>query len=81
MAGMTKDDVTRCLERLSQKRTDRKQSESVWQEIRDYMLPNRPSFLSQTVAGAKTMEKIYDGTAIDAINVCKAGISGMLTNA
>jgi hypothetical protein len=27
------------------------------------------------------MEKIYDGTAIDAINVCKAGISGMLTNA
>ena len=81
MAGMTAKDIERCLERLSEKKTDRKQSESVWQEIRDYMLPNRPSFLGPITKGAKTMEKIYDGTAIDAINVCKAGISGMLTNA
>lgn len=81
MAGMTKKEVEQCLERFNQKKSDRSQSESVWEEIRDYMLPNRPSFLSDTTKGAKTMSKIFDGTAIDAINVCKAGISGMLTNA
>lgn len=81
MAGMTKKQVKNCIERLGTKKSERTQSESVWQEIRDYMLPNRPSFLSQQTPGAKTMEKIFDGTAIDAINVCKAGISGMLTNA
>ena len=81
MAGMTKKEVEQCLERLKQKKSNRSQSDSVWEEIRDYMLPNRPSFLGETTKGAKTMEKIYDGTAIDSINVCKAGISGMLTNA
>lgn len=81
MALMTKDDVKNCLERLGKKKSDRMNSESVWQEIRDYMLPNRPGFTSNTTPGSKTMQKIYDGTAIDAINVCKAGVNGMLTNA
>lgn len=81
MAVMTKDDVEKCISRFGDKKTGRSQSESVWQEIRDYMLPNRPSFTSKTIAGVKTMSKIFDGTAIDAINICKAGISGMLTNA
>jgi len=81
MAAMTKKQANNCISRLEEKKTDRSQSESVWQEIRDYMLPNRPAFLSKVVPGAKTMEKIFDGTVIDAINVCKAGISGMLTNA
>jgi hypothetical protein len=81
MAGMTKDEVEDCVKRLSEKKTERSNSESVWQEIRDYMLPNRPSFTGETTPGSRTMEKIKDGTVIDAINVCKAGISGMLTNA
>lgn len=81
MAGMNKREIEQCLERLQQKKSDRAQFESVWEEVRDYMLPNRPSFLSNAAKGAKTMSKIFDGTAIDAINVCKAGISGMLTNA
>ncbi len=78
---MTKKQVRNCISRLEEKKSDRATFESVWQEIRDYMLPNRPPFLSKLTPGAKTMEKIFDGTAIDAINVCKAGISGMLTNA
>jgi len=69
------------MKRFADKKRERSNSESVWQEIRDYMLPNRPSFISKETSGKKTMEKIFDGTAIDAINVCKAGISGMLTNA
>ena len=81
MAILNKKGVERCVERLGNKRTEREQFEIVWQEIRDYELPNRPSFTSKEVAGSKTMEKIYDGTVIDAINVSKAGISGMLTNA
>jgi hypothetical protein len=81
MAGMTKEEAKRCIDRLKEKRSQRSNSDSVWQEIRDYMLPNRPSFTGATPKGAKTMDKIFDGTAIDAINVCKAGISGMLTNA
>jgi len=81
MAGMTKSEVRNCIQRLQEKRASRSNSDSVWQEIRDYMLPNRPSFTGTESPGNKTMSKIFDGTAIDAINVCKAGISGMLTNA
>lgn len=78
---MTKKDVERCCERLKHLKRLRSNSDSVWQEIRDYMLPNRPGFTSTTTPGTKTMDKIVDGTVIDAINVCKAGINGMLTNA
>ena len=78
---MTKEQVEQCVMRFEEKRRGRSMSESVWQEIRDYMLPNRPSFTGDTLPGARTMDKIKDGTVIDAINVCKAGISGMLTNA
>jgi len=81
MPGMTKIEIESCIARLKEKKSIRANSESVWQEIRDYMLPNRPSFLSDETPGKKTMDKIFDGTAIDAINVCKAGINGMLTNA
>jgi hypothetical protein len=79
--ALTTKEIEKCLERLTEKRNLRSGPEIVWQEIRDYELPNRPSFLSQEPSGKKTMDKIFDGTAIDAINVCKAGISGMLTNA
>ena len=78
---MTKDQIEDALQRLKRKKTDRTQFDSVWEEIRNYELPNRPSFLGAETPGSKTMSKIYDGTVMDAINVCKAGVSGMLTNA
>ena len=78
---MNKTEIEASVARFGEKKLDRANSESVWQEIRDYMLPNRPSFTSKETSGKKTMEKIFDGTAIDSINVCKAGINGMLTNA
>lgn len=78
---MTNEDIQYWLDTLAEKKTARSQFDNVWQEIRDYMLPNRPSFTSVEVKGKKTMDKIKDGTAIYALNVCKAGINGMLTNA
>jgi len=81
MAGMTKEEVEQAVERLENKKTRRQLFETTWEEIRNYMLPNRPSFNTKEPLGSKTMQHIFDGTAIDAINVCKAGINGMLTNA
>ncbi len=81
MAALSKEEIEQCLQRFDSKKTERANADSVWQEVRDYMLPNRPSFTSDETPGKKTMSKIFDGTAIDAINVCKAGINGMMTNA
>jgi hypothetical protein len=81
MPKLDKDDVTKIIERLEKKKDDRTQAQTVWQEVRDYMLPNRPSFTSDNDDSKTVMAKIFDGTAIDAINVAKAGINGMLTNA
>lgn len=78
---LTKEEINACVEKVESLETDRRTAESVWQQVRDYMLPNRPSFTTDNENTDTVMAKILDGTAIDAINVSKAGINGMLTNA
>ena len=78
---LTKDDIDKCISHLETLETDRKMVESIWTDVRKYMLPNRPNFTTENENTNSVMANIYDGTAIDAINVAKAGINGMLTNA
>ncbi len=45
-----------------------------WQEIADYMMPSRSSIISEGALGAKRMSKIFDGTAIRALGICRNGL-------
>ncbi|MFA5340794.1 MAG: portal protein [Clostridia bacterium] len=78
---LTKEEINACVEKAESLQADRTEAESVWRQVRDYMLPNRPSFTTDNEDTNAVMANIFDGTAIDAINVSKAGINGMLTNA
>jgi hypothetical protein len=53
--------------------------ESLWQECYDYALPQRGGFLSEPIPGARRTEKIYDGTALDAVDQLAASLLGNLT--
>lgn len=81
MPKLSKDDVENYIARYKKLKTDKQSVDTVCQEIAEYMLPERATFLSGTSTGKKEqMAKIQDGTVLDAINVATAGIGGMLTN-
>uniref|UniRef100_A0A6M3KFI7 Putative head tail connector protein n=1 Tax=viral metagenome TaxID=1070528 RepID=A0A6M3KFI7_9ZZZZ len=81
MSKLLKEQIDQEIDRFRKKKKERSLFERQWQDICDLMIPERSGFISETSKGDKTTKKIYDGTAIDALNVCVAGISGMLTNA
>lgn len=68
--------------RLHQLKADRQIHESVWQNVFDYMAPERShGFQGTTVSATDAQNKkaeIYDSTAIDATRLCTSGLaSGM----
>ena len=52
--------------------------ESLWREAYDYALPQRNSFDGQT-GGSRKMDRLYDGTALDATEQLAASLLGNLT--
>ena len=56
----------RRLEGLYQKRTN---WESHWQELADFMLPRKADIVKVREAGDKRTERIFDGTAIHAVEL------------
>lgn len=55
--------------------------DSHWQEIADYMRPERKSWLEQyTNGGEKRMSKVFDATPIMALQNFASGLYGMVTN-
>ncbi|MGQ0526463.1 MAG: portal protein [Alphaproteobacteria bacterium] len=53
--------------------------ENLWQECYDYTLPQRGGFLYENTPGARRMEKIFDATAMDAVDHLAASLLGNLT--
>jgi hypothetical protein len=51
-----------------------------WQEIIDYVMPDRSPITHEGTPGAKRTGKIYDDTAGDALDLAAAGLSGKMTN-
>lgn len=76
---VSESEVKQEIERFKYVKGERAQFESTWQEIIDYMLPDRGS-ITEKAKGQKTDTKIYDGTAIDALGKFASGIGGLLTN-
>lgn len=57
----------------------RKNWEGLWQDCYDFTLPQRGGFAYQTMAGSSNVDKIYDATAMDAVDQLAASMLGNLT--
>ena len=53
--------------------------ESHWQECYDYALPQRDGIIRQTQPGEKKTDKLFDGTAPDAVDQLAASLLAQLT--
>jgi len=51
-----------------------------YQELADYMLPRKADIVKKRSRGEKRMELIYDGTALQSIDLMAAFLHGMLTS-
>jgi hypothetical protein len=51
-----------------------------WQEIANYMLPNRADYITQRTPGQKLMQWIYDSTPLWALEQFAAGLHSLLTS-
>ena len=51
-----------------------------YQELADYMLPRKADVVKKRSRGEKRMELIYDGTALQAVDLLSASLHGMLTS-
>lgn len=70
--------VKKYLARFGKMKADRSNYDSAWQEVSDYMLPRR-DFTSQRAQGEQRTQKIYDSTALHAVEQLAGGLHGMLT--
>ena len=53
--------------------------ENLWQDCYDYALPQRGGFLAEMQSGVSRGEKIFDATAVDAVDQLAASMLGNLT--
>lgn len=67
------------LDRFRQAKEKRGVWESHWQECYDYALPHRSGFFSGGMAGEKRADKLFDGTAPDAVDQLAASMLAHLT--
>ena len=66
--------------RFKQLQSQRSNWESHWQELADYMLPRKAEITRKRTQGDKRTERIFDGTAIHAVELLASSLHGMLTS-
>ena len=76
--GVNGEALRTLIERYETARNRRRAWEPLWQDAYEYALPQRNSF-SGGLPGDKRMEKIFDGTALDAVDSLAASLLGNLT--
>lgn len=76
MITMTPKDV---VERFRRAKDARSTWESHWQECYDYCLPQRGNLIRSAAPGAKRTDKLFDGTAPDAVDQLAASLLSQLT--
>ena len=67
------------LARHRKARDKRAEWESIWRECYDYALPSRAGALAPTGGGAAKPERLFDGTAPDAVDQLAASLLSQLT--
>ncbi len=71
-------DFSPVLKRFEQAKSRRGIWENHWQDCYDYALPQH-GFARYEMAGSKRVDKLYDGTALDAVDQLAASLLGNLT--
>lgn len=66
-------------ERYQRARTSRSGWESLWDECYEYALPHRGGILSPRRPGERTTDRLFDGTAPDAVDQLAASLMSQLT--
>lgn len=66
-------------ERYRRARTSRSAWESLWDECYEYALPHRGGIISPRRPGERTTDRLFDGTAPDAVDQLAASLMSQLT--
>ena len=76
MSGLKPQDVIRRYQRAKERRAG---WESLWQECYDYALPSRDTAVRPAAYGGRRTDRLFDGTAPDAVDQLAASIMAQLT--
>ena len=74
------DDIKGIIARFSALEGQRENWQNHFQELADYMLPRKADIVRKRSKGEKRMEQIFDGTALQAVDLLSASLHGMLTS-
>ena len=78
---MAKTELTSALISRFDRLSGRRQNwETHWQEVADYMLPRKADITKRRSRGDKRMEKIFDSSPLQALELLASSLHGMLTN-
>lgn len=79
MNDTSKQHIDELLQRYHTAARRRDQWENLWQDCYDYTLPQRGDFNGTALAGSKRNDKIFDATAMDAVDQLAASLLSNLT--
>jgi|LSQX01.3.fsa_nt_gb hypothetical protein len=77
---MTDDKAKSIIQYLGKLESDRSNWHTVWQEINDYMLPNKQSITYGGLSGQQRYDNIFDSIATKSIQRLAASLGALLTN-
>jgi hypothetical protein len=77
---MSKDKAVKLIKYYDKMKADRHTWDSHWQEIAEYILPNKDDIHGTKTAGEKKFSDLYDGTAVHSNELLASALHGMLTN-
>ena len=72
---MSDQDVKVMVKRFESMKTIRNQWDALWQDLKDYVRPSTVDFTATTERGESQVDKIYDGTALWALEQLAAGLN------
>ena len=74
------DEIKAIIARFESLEGQRENWQNHFQELADYMLPRKADIVRKRTKGEKRMEQIFDGTALQAVDLLSASLHGMLTS-
>ncbi len=80
MPEFSKEDVKSLIVKHDTLMSELGQWKSVWQELADFITPNKAGVIFESSPGSKTTDELFDSTAINANELLAASMQGSLTS-
>ena len=74
------DPIKELVNRFDDLESRRDNWDTHYQELADFMLPRKADIVRKRSRGEKRTENIFDGTALQAVDLLSASLHGMLTS-